>query len=74
MTGQQVSKNNTRYHSRHSTNRKNSADIKYRMDTECRFEQVYLLMNPAVVDTATTLEIYTYNYAMKYFGIHTARQ
>ncbi|NLX69458.1 MAG: sugar ABC transporter permease [Clostridiales bacterium] len=31
------------------------------------FEQVYLLMNPAVVDTATTLEIYTYNYAMKYF-------
>ncbi|AEE97265.1 ABC transporter permease [Mahella australiensis] len=31
------------------------------------FDQVYLLMNPAVSNSATTLEIYVYNYAMKYF-------
>lgn len=30
------------------------------------FEQIFVLMTPATVETATTLEIYIYNYAMKY--------
>lgn len=31
------------------------------------FEQVYLLGNPSVDEVARTLEIYVYNYALKYF-------